>query len=140
MTTPTNNAAYEIPCFYVGALEANVDMTAEATWQFAGVAVGTASGAGLLGLSALVAPAAGGPVLGILQNNPKLAEVGQVMTLGVSKAKASGTFAAGAILKVAADGTLLAATTGSFGVAMALQPGVSGQIGAVYLSNYGIQA
>lgn len=139
MTTPTNNAAYEIPCFYVGVLEANVDMSTEATWQFAFVDVGTATGTGLLGLGALVAPSAGGQAFGVLQNNPLLAEAGQVMTLGVSKCKASGTFAAGAILKCAADGTVLAASTGSYGVAKALQPGVSGQITSVYVMPYGIQ-
>lgn len=139
MTTPTNNAAFEIPCFYVGVLEANVDMSAEATWQFTFVDVGTATGTGLLGLGALVAPAAGAQAFGVLQNNPVLAEAGQVVTLGISKCKASGTFAAGAILKVDTAGKVLAASTGSYGVAKAMQPGVSGQVTSVYVMPYGIQ-
>lgn len=134
-----NNAAYEIPDFYVGVLEANVDMSVEATWQFAAVDVAAASGAGLTGEAALVAPAAGAAVLGILQNNPQLAEAGQVMCTGVSKAKAAAAFNPGTILMTNASGGLLTATTGNYGVAKALQVGASGTVVSVYLANYGKQ-
>jgi hypothetical protein len=61
------------------------------------------------------------------------------MALGVSKAKASGTFAAGDILKVDTAGKVLHASTGSYGVAKALAPGVSGQVTSIYVMPYGIQ-
>ena len=137
--TITNNAAYEIPSFYVGVLEANVDMSSESTWQYTGVDVAAASGAGLVGEAALVAPAAGDPILGVLQNNPQLAESGQVMVAGVSKAQAGGTFAIGAILAVNSSGKFLAATSGQYGVAQALQSGVAGTIVSVLVRNYGKQ-
>jgi hypothetical protein len=135
----TNNAAFEIPSFYVGVLEANVDMSSEATWQFTVVDVAPATGTGLLGEAALVAPASGAAGFGILQNNPQLGEAGNVMCLGVSKAKAGGTFAAGDLLMTNGSGFLVAVTTGNFAIAKALQAGASGNVVAVYLSNYGKQ-
>lgn len=137
--TVTNNAAYEIPNFYVGVLEANVDMSAEGTWQFSFVDVAPASGTGLLGPAALVAPAAGAAGLGILQNNPLLAEAGQVMTQGISKAKAGGVFNPGDLLMTDGTGKLVAATSTNYAVAKALQVGANGTIVSVYLCNYGKQ-
>jgi hypothetical protein len=140
MTTFVNNAAYEIPGFYIGVLEANISMVVEATYQYTGVDVSAATGAGLVGPGALVPPASAGvAILGILQNNPQLAEAGQVMTSGVTKAVAGGTFAIGAILAVNSSGQLVAATSGQYGVAKALQAGVSGTIVSVFLFGYGKQ-
>lgn len=137
----TNNAAYEIPDFYIGVLEANVDMSVASTWQYTGVSVGAASGAGLLGTAALVAPASAGvAILGVLQNNPQLAEAGAVMAAGVSKVKAGGTFAIGDLLMVNSSGLFVLATTGNYAVAKALQAGVSGIVVSAYLQNYGLAA
>jgi hypothetical protein len=139
--TITNNAAYEIPDFYIGLLEANVDMSVESTWQYTGVNVGAASGAGLLGTAALIAPVSSGvAILGVLQNNPQLGEAGAVMAAGVSKVKAGGTFAIGDILMVNSSGAFVLATTGKFGVARALQAGSSGIYVSAYIHNYGLQA
>lgn len=150
--TVTDNAAFEIPDFYVGVLEPNVDMSVESTWQYTGVAVVSASAAGLTGLSALGSPVSSGAViLGVLQNNPALnpssnqngaiagAEAGTVMTSGISKAKAGGTVAAGQILAVTTAGTFVTAASGNYGVAMALQPSSAGLIFSVFLANYGKQ-
>jgi hypothetical protein len=137
--TVTNNQAWEIPKFLVGQLEANVDMSDEALWQYVGVSVGAASGAGLLGPSALVAPAAGGAILGVLQSNPKLAEVGTVMESGISKAKLAANVTAGALLMVNGAGKFLPATGGNFAVAQALQAGSTGAVVSVLVKNFGKQ-
>lgn len=137
--TITNNAAYEIPDFYVGNLEANVDMSVESTWQYTGVDVAVASGSGLLGTAALVAPASGAAILGVLQNNPALAEAGNVMISGVSKVKAGGSFSIGQVLAVNASGLFIAAASGNYGVAKALQAGSSGIYVSVLLFGYGKQ-
>lgn len=137
--TITNNAAFEIPNFILGVLEANVDMSVEATWQFTAVDVAAASGSGLLGPSALVAPTAGGGIIGILQNNPALAEAGQVFVSGVSKAQAAGTFTPGALLMVNGSGQFLLATAGNYAVAKALQTGAAGTVVSVLLGSFGKQ-
>lgn len=136
--TIVNNAAYEIPDFYVGVLEANIDMSVESTYQFTGVDAGLASGAGLTGVAALTPPiSAGASILGVLQNNPQLAEAGNVMCLGVSKVLAAGVYNIGDLLAVNSAGAFLKATSGQYAVAKALQLGVSGAVVSVYLSNYG---
>lgn len=124
----TNQAAVELPNFSIPWLEANVDMSTEATWQFTGVALVAASGTGVLGPAAIGAPAAGAQIVGVLQMNPQLAEAAEVLVNGVSKIKLSGTVAVGNILAVDASGNFLVATSGQYGVAMAMQAGVSGQI------------
>lgn len=134
-----NKVAYEQPEMLFGVLEANVDMSSESTWQYSGVDAAAATGAGLTGPAALVAPAAGAAILGVLQNNPQLAEAGTVMCLGVSKIRCTGTFAIGAILAVDATGGFLAATSGQFGVAKALEAGVSGIISCALIGSYGKQ-
>lgn len=139
--TIVNNAAFEIPSFYIGVLEANVDMSVESTWQYAGVAVGAASGAGLLGPAALVAPASSGAaILGVLQNNPQLAEAGSVMCLGVSKVLCGGTFAIGAQLSVNAAGAFIAAASGNVICGVALRAGAAGTISSAYLTQMGVHA
>ena len=131
-------AAYEIPSFYVGVLEANVDMSTESTWQFSGVDVAAATGAGLTGPAALVAPTTTGQtILGVLQNNPKLGESGQVMAHGVSKARFGGSFNIGDLLMVTSNGDFIAATSGNYAVAKALQAGSSSIIGSIFLANFG---
>jgi hypothetical protein len=136
----TNLAAYESPSFMFGVLEANVDMSVESTWQYTGVDVGSATGTGLQGSAALVAPASSGAsILGVLQNNPALAEAGTVMIHGVSKIQAGGTFNIGAILAVNASGLFVVSASGNFGVAKALQAGTSGKIVSALIFGYGKQ-
>ena len=131
--------AYEIPSFYVGILPADIDMSA---LQFAGVDVAPAAhtqGAGVGG-TAIVKPAAGGQILGILQNNPMVGEAAQVMEAGVSKAKAGGIFVAGDKLAVDVNGNFVLAVTGNLIVAIALETGAAGVISTVLLKNMGIHA
>lgn len=143
----TNNAAWEQPGFSLGQFEANVDLSAESpagspTYQFCGVALVAATGAGCVGPFALALPAsAGEAILGLLQNNPQIAEAGEVVTFGVSKAQAGAAVSTiGTILAVGTNGQLNPATTGQFGVAMALQTAAgAGTIFSVYVDNYGKQ-
>jgi len=137
-------SAYEIPSFYLGALPANIDMSGLATnpsKQYQAVDVGAATGAGILEPAALIAVlAAGGKSIGILQNNPQLGEAGSVMVHGVSKALlGAGGATVGAVLAVDASGNLVAAASGNYGVAVALQAGASGQVIAVLLLQLGKQ-
>lgn len=129
--------AYEQPFDYIGLLPANVDMSAEATWQFAPVSVGAASGSveGTgTGGAALVAGSNGGLSLGILQNNPSQGEAGTVMVLGISKAKiGTGGAALNQELMDSGSQTLIPATTGHYVIATALETAVAGDIATVLL-------
>ena len=131
-------AAYQIPLFFIGTIEANIDMSVEATYQFTAVAIVAATGTGLVGPVGLGAPSAGGTILGVLQNNPQLAEVGQVMNAGITKAKISAPVAVGALLKVGTDGKFLTATATTYPVGMALQAGATGETISVLLGGWGI--
>ena len=136
----TNLVAYEQPNMLFGVLEANVDMSSESTWQYTGVDVLAASGAGLTGPAALVAPiSSGAPILGVLQNNPQLAEAGTVMIHGVSKVKAGGAFAIGDLLAVNASGLFIKAASTNFAVAKAMEAGTNGYIVCALLFGYGKQ-
>lgn len=133
-----DNAAYEYPLFYL-SYEANLDMSNATNYQFTAVEIVAASGAGVIGQVALQHPAsAGTPILGIIQNNPNLAEAGQVMVAGVSKAKFAAPVVAGALLMTNTSGLLLTATAAYNSVAMALQAGSTGTVGAVLLGSWGI--
>lgn len=136
----TNKVGYEQPSMLFGVLEANVDMSVESTWQYTGVDVGSATGTGLTGPAALVAPASSGAsILGVLQNNPQLAEAGTVMIHGISKIQAGGSFNIGAILAVNASGLFVVAASTNFGVAKALEAGSNGIIVCALIYGYGKQ-
>lgn len=135
----TNNAAVELPNFSIPWLEANINMSAEATYQFCGMAIVVASGTGLIGPAAVGLPAAGAQIIGVLQNNPQLAEAAEIMQEGVSKILLSGTVTIGQILAVDTSGNFLAATSGQFGVAIAMQAGVAGNIITGLITNLGKQ-
>lgn len=138
-------SAYEIPSFYVGVLEANVAMGNQTVgsgtvFQYTGVDAIAATGTGLVGPAAIGAPlSSGAAIIGILQNNPLLAEVGAVMVHGVTKMYCGGTVTIGAILAVNALGQCVAAASTNFGIGKALQAGTSGQIIPVLLLNLGKQ-
>lgn len=132
--------AYEIPNFYVGIFPAEINMSTEATYQFHAVFIGAASATtGAYGAS-LQMPAAGGNILGILQNNPMLGEAGQVMVEGISKATAGATISApGVLLMTTTAGALIPATSGNVACAIALAAASSGDIIPVLLKNCGKQ-
>ena len=142
--------AYESPLFKVGNLPANLEMSNEAVFQFSCVDVGVASGAGVqgqgVGGAACKIALAGKSMLGILQNNPSINDAAEITTHGISKALYGGPVAVGDILMTAAGAGTLAgatvlikATATNVGVAKALESGVVGQIGTVFLQNHGIQ-
>lgn len=147
MTAPAgyNDAAWESPSFYVGELESNADYSGVSTnpsKQYYAVDVGPATGAGVIGPAAVIlATTSGQAIIGILQNNPQLAEAAQVMVHGVSKAVVGASITSiGTILGVNASGQLIVAASGNFGVAKSLQAGVSsGQVIPVLLYGYGKQ-
>lgn len=126
--------AYEIPSFTLGTLPANVDMSDDA-FQYTAVDIGAAvapvSGTGIGG-AALVPASSGSPVLGILQNRPKANEAGTVMCDGVTKARAGGTIAVGAYIKVGTGGKLVSSAKAD-AIGRALESAVTGDIFTVIL-------
>lgn len=145
MATP--HVSYEIPTLRVGVWPAGADYSAETagvpTYQFVGVVLvdpSTLSGVdNYSGAAALVQPSAGFPIVGVLQENPSKNQSADIWMTGISKAVLSASCNVADILKVDTAGKFLPATTGTFGVAMALSPGSSGDIIAVWLQNFGKQ-
>lgn len=139
--------SYEIPNMRVGIWPANVDMSAEptpgfpGTFQFTGVVLAAAA-AGVDGFAGagIQAPAASGvAILGILQDNPKQNVSGDIWLQGISKAVFGATITINQLLMVNTSGQFVPATSGNFAVAMALCAGSNGQIGSVWLQNFGKQ-
>lgn len=138
-------AAWESPSFYVGELESNADYSGTVnpvsapSKQYCGVDV-VASAAGVTGPSAIAtASSSGQPVIGVLQNNPLLAEAAQVMIHGVSKVMLGASVSIGQILMVDANSNFIPATSGLYGVAKAIQAGASGNVIPALLQSYGKQ-
>jgi len=129
--------AWEIPVFS-WSLPANQDMSSESTYLFTPVIAVAATGSGINTPVACAPPGSTGePIVGILQNNPQLAEAGQIFTEGVSKCKVNGTVAIGDTLMSTPSGGLITATTGNYQVGIALDAGVAGDILPVLLVNLG---
>lgn len=106
-------------------LEASADLSAS---QYCGM---TTDANGRLAL-----PAAGTHIIGILYTKPKaLGQAGTVRRgLGKQKAKiGTGGCTAGGLLKIAADGTFVAAASTNLAVAKALTTNAAGDIGTVLL-------
>lgn len=131
--------AYEQPLYLVGLFPANQDFSNEASSQFSAVDLVPATVSNAASQVALAAPAAGDAIFGILQNNPILGEAGTVVVKGITKAQAGGTITAGQILSTGADGRLIPAATGQYGVARALEAGVAGDVISVLLVSLGKQ-
>lgn len=136
--------AWEQPEFYVGVLAANQDMSSESAFQWTWVQPLAATGAGIYAAAAVAPPGGtGNKAIGILQNNPQLAEAATVMVAGVSKAKAGAAFSIGQPLMVSTDGNgagvLVPCTAGKYQVAIALEPATQyGDICAVLLQKNGV--
>lgn len=134
--------SYEIPSFYVGVLPADIDMSSESSFQYAGVCVYTAvstTGTGIGGAALINPGGASVPIIGILQNNPQQGEAGSVMVQGVSKALAAGAFNIGDVLMVNSAGAFLKATSTNYGVAQALEKAAIGDVTTVLLVRNGKQ-
>lgn len=133
------STAFEIPNFLVGIWPANIDMSAEATYQYTVVDLFAAAG-GVSGYAgaALNLASSGYPALGILQNNPQLNEAGTVLIQGISKAKAgTGGWAVGQLLMSDGSGNLIPATSTNHAIAKALMTANSGDVGSVLVKSYG---
>lgn len=134
--------AYEIPNFMLGVLAANQDLSSESFFQYTWVSPVPATGAGIFASAAVAPPGGtGNPALGVLQNNPQLAEAATVMVQGVSKVKAGATITIGQRLMVATDvngaGVMVPATAGNYQVAQALEAAVAGDIFTAILVRHG---
>jgi hypothetical protein len=81
---------------------------------------------------------AGGRIIGIIQNKPKLGEAISVRWEGVSKAAAGAAFAAAIELAVDATGRFIAAATGNAVIGRSLEAaGAAGAIVSVRLNDTG---
>jgi hypothetical protein len=131
------NAAWEIPGFSF-SLPANADYSAEATYLFTPVRVLAATGSGISQPQA-VAPVAstGDPIIGVLQNNPQLAEAATIVQNGISKALVKEAVSIGDKLMAAPSGGFQKATTGNYQTAIALDAGGPTQYVPVLLVNLG---
>lgn len=127
-------AAYEIPSFYLGVIEAEVDLSSS---QYLAVKPQAASAVSGTEGASLVLAGAGDPAIGILQNNPLAGEAGSVMIHGVSKAQLGGTVSVGSLLAVDGSGKLVVAASGNYIIGEALMAGVSGDIISVLLIRNG---
>ena len=131
--------AYEQPGFLLGMFSADIDMSNEATWQFAPVWLGAAVNIVGLGAGGASLQAKGtntNQALGVLQNSPVQGEPGTVVTEGVTKCISTGTIALGAPVKLVAGGAA-AATTGDKIAGIALESAATGDIFSVYLNTLG---
>lgn len=131
--------AWEIPGFSF-SLPANQDLSAETTYLFTPVTVVAASGQGI-NTPAALAPvsATGDAIIGILQNNPQLAEAGTIVQNGISKALIKETVTIGQKLMAAPTGGFLVVTSTKFATAVALDGGDAGDYIPVLLVNLGKQ-
>ena len=116
--------AIEQPVFNIGFLTAAADYR---TKQYHAVYV---SADGVI----TVQTSAGGSVLGILQDNPDILGIANVMILGVSKVLAGGTLAAGDPIQVHTDGTIIKALTGDVSFGTVLIGCASGSYATVMLN------
>lgn len=133
--------AYEQPDFLIGCFKADVDMSSVAANQYTGVALGNAqniSGTGM-GNAAIVKAAAGGQILGVLQNNCLQNEPATICNTGISMAKVSSSGSVNDFMAVDANGFFTKATSGQYAVGLALEDYTSGATTSMLLGQFGKQ-
>ncbi|RYF52403.1 MAG: hypothetical protein EOO38_00260 [Cytophagaceae bacterium] len=126
--------SYEQPLLKLGEFPSEIDRTNITTYQYSAVAVApstTIVGAGV-GNATLQAPAAGGRIIGILQDNPRKGQAAEVTALGISKWRAAGSFSVGDELSTDVNGYAVKGSGGTV-VAIALEQAVAGDITTVLL-------
>lgn len=126
-------ASREQPLFRVGQFMSDIDRTNITTYQYSAVYVGVGQnivGSGQ-GNAVLVAPTAGGSIIGILQDAPAQGQAGELYQAGISKWRASGSFTVGDKLVTDANGYCKKGD-GEV-VAIALEQAVAGDITTVLL-------
>lgn len=130
-------AAWEIPGFQY-SLPANIDMSSEGSYEFTPVTVVAATGVGI-NTPAACAPVAatGDQIIGVLQNNPTLAEAASLVQTGISKVLVKQAVTIGAKLMAAPVGGFQVATSGNYQVAIALDVGAPGNYIPALLVNLG---
>lgn len=130
---------YEVPGFAIGFLPADTDMSSQVGSvngaQFNPVWIGTSANSfAYFGAALQAIGSHTDPPIGILQTNPYQGEAGNVMTDGVSKCWANGTWAIGDPIGWDAGGKLIKAVSGKFAIGTALMAGVQGQMSAIKLN------
>ncbi len=129
--------AWEIPGFLF-SLPANADYSVEATYQFTPVRCLAATGAGInTGTAIAPVAATGDRMLGVMQNNPQLAEAATLMVTGITKALSGGVIAIGDPLMACPAGGFQKATSNLYQVGIALEAAVSGDIFTALLQTNG---
>ena len=138
--------AYERPGESIGFLPADIDMSGKTNgifnWQFQPVWLAPGANVQGHGNGGAVVTQMGSltsPPLGILQNAPLAGEAANVMTTGVSKLRAYGTWAVGDPIGVNGSGQAVKAGTGVYAFATALESAVTGDIATVLLRPRGVQ-
>ncbi len=131
-------AAWEIPGFSF-SLPANADYSSEAAFMFTPVRAIAASGTGInTPVAAAPVAASGDPIIGVMQNNPQLAEAATIVNNGVTKALCKGVIAIGAKMAATPSGGFMTGVTGNYGVGIALDVGAANQYIPMLLVNLGI--
>lgn len=114
--------AFSNPVQNISVFAANADLSAN---QFYAVKLGSNGKLALCG--------AGEAAMGILQDKPVADGFGTVMTVGVTKAKAGGTIAAGAMVMSNAAGKMVTATGTNAVVGLAMSAAADGDIFSVLM-------
>jgi hypothetical protein len=131
--------AWEIPGFSF-TLPANADYSTEATYLYTPVRAIAATGAGInTPTAASPVAATGDPMIGVMQNNPQLAEAATIVNSGISKVLCKDTVAIGDKLMACPAGGFIKATSGKYAVALALDAGSALQYVPALLINLGLQ-
>jgi hypothetical protein len=128
--------SYEQPLMKVGLFAADDDRSNLATNQYFGVNIGTAqniTGAGQGNAAIVKTTVANSTFIGVLQNNPIQGESCELISKGITKARATGSFAVGANLKTDSSGGFVSAGSGDTVVAFALEQAVAGDITSIFL-------
>lgn len=112
--------AYEIPGFSLTLPAGAADLV-----QYTAIAVDAD------GLA--VVPAAGGDIVGVIQNKPKAGQAATVMCSGVTILLSAGAVVAGGGVAVDATGAAVPAATGDAVIGTALESAASGEFATVLL-------
>lgn len=128
--------SFELPNFLPGVFTANVDLSSA---QYLPVKAVAASGADVSGPAIDKIGTSGEAMIGILQNNPLLAEAASVMVSGISKAVLRGSISVGQKLMAVPTGVGLCGSS-KYAVGIALEDGVDGNVISMLIQNNGLAA
>jgi len=137
--------AFEQPAFMVGEFPANIDMSgvnnpiSYPNLQFQAVdLVPNTTNDGVGGAAVAPPASAGVPALGILQNNPQLAEAAYVTVIGLTKAVCgSSDISINQLLSTDGSGNMTPATSGQYAMGKAVEAAAPGAVFTMLVLPYG---